>query len=470
MSDLLNIVYYIVPFVVLLGVLVFVHEFGHFIIARILKVQVVAFSLGFGKELWSRTDKYGTRWKISAIPLGGYCQFLGDADASSSTVVDSLEKLSEDEKKKAFPLQPSWKKIAIVVAGPLFNYLFAIVLFWGLFFGFGRMVYPSVVGAVMPGEAADLAGIKVGDKIISINGKETPDFQVLGNEVSLSETDAVDVAIERPIMVKTTLEEVFLSATKHEKILGVVSFEHKYDKETRKKIPAPAVVANVLPNSAAQKAGIMVNDAIDEINGTPIQNFDELKTYIEQHADEELEISLRRPMIVKVTLKDTQYTDENGRKVKRRMLGIESKPELTVAERMGFVESVYASFEETYNLTETTLRGLGQMITGRRGGKDVGGIIRIAEMSGDISKSGGMLGFIYFMALLSVNLGLINLLPIPVLDGGSLVIFIIECVTGRELKEEVRDLIFKVGILIILAIMVLATWNDIVHLISRWFD
>ena len=192
MSSLLDIVYYIVPFVVLLGVLVFVHEFGHFIIARLLKVKVVAFSIGFGKELWSRTDKYGTRWKISAIPLGGYCQFLGDADASSSTVDDALDKLSEEDKKGAFPLQPSWKKIAIVVAGPLFNYLFAVMVFFGLFFCFGRMVYPSVVGAVMEGEAAEASGIKADDIIISINGKNTPDWQALSYEISLSETDDVE--------------------------------------------------------------------------------------------------------------------------------------------------------------------------------------------------------------------------------------------------------------------------------------
>lgn len=470
MSGLLDILYYIVPFIILLGVLVFVHEFGHFIIARLLKVKVVAFSIGFGKELWSHIDKRGTRWKVSAIPLGGYCQFLGDADASSSTVDNSLETLSEEDKKGAFPLQPSWKKIAIVVAGPLFNYLFAVMVFFSLFFFFGRMIYPSVVGAVMQGEAADMAGIKVDDKIISINGKNTPDFQSLSNEVSLSETDVVEVALERPMTIIVKPQEVYIDKRVKKKILGIGSFANQYDEETHEKLPAPAIVAKVVPESAAQKAGIMIGDAIDEINDTIIQNFDELQAYVRKHANEELTIKLRRPMILSVTLKDTEYDDENGRKIKRRMLGIRSKPELTIAETMGFAEAIYASFEETYSLTATTLRGLGQMITGKRGGKDVGGIIRIAEMSGDISKTGGLLSFIYFMALLSVNLGLINLLPIPVLDGGSLVIFVIEWITGHELKEKARDLIFKIGLLIILAIMVLATWNDVVHLVSRWFD
>ena len=133
MDMILNILYYIVPFVVLLGILVFVHEFGHFIIARILGVTVTDFSIGFGKELWCRKDKHGTNWKISAVPLGGYCQFLGDADASSSTEVD-VSGLSADEQKGAFSLQKPWKKLAIVVAGPLFNYLFAVLIFIGLFY------------------------------------------------------------------------------------------------------------------------------------------------------------------------------------------------------------------------------------------------------------------------------------------------------------------------------------------------
>ena len=184
MEILLNIIYYVVPFIVLLGILVFVHEFGHFIVARILGAKVVVFSIGFGKELWGRVDKYGTRWKVAAVPLGGYCQFLGDADASSSTVDESFKNLSEEDKKGAFPLLAAWKKLCIVVAGPLFNYLFALLLFVALFYSFGKIVYPSVVGKVMPGEAAEAAGIMEGDRILSLNGNPTPDFQALSNEVS----------------------------------------------------------------------------------------------------------------------------------------------------------------------------------------------------------------------------------------------------------------------------------------------
>lgn len=151
------------------------------------------------------------------------------------------------------------------------------------------------------------------------------------------------------------------------------------------------------------------------------------------------------------------------------MLGVQSTPEMAFSEKLSFTEAVTAGFQEAYDITAMTLRGVWQMITGQRGGKDVGGIIRIAEMSGDVSKTGGIIGFIYFMALLSVNLGLINLFPIPVLDGGNIVIFLIEMIIGRDLKENIKDYIFKFGLLIILAIMLLATWNDILHLANRLF-
>ena len=158
MSWIVDTAYYIVPFIVLLGILVFVHEFGHFIVARMCGVQVDAFSIGFGKTLWSRKDKYGTEWKLSAIPLGGYCQFLGDADGASAGVDEKVSELSEEQKKKAFPFQNPFKKLAIVLAGPGANYLFAIVVFAVIFASLGKIVFPPVVGGIIEGGAAEKAG------------------------------------------------------------------------------------------------------------------------------------------------------------------------------------------------------------------------------------------------------------------------------------------------------------------------
>lgn len=473
MDTLLNIIYYIVPFVVLLGILVFVHEFGHFIVARLLKVTVTDFSIGFGKELWSRKDKHGTKWKIAAIPLGGYCQFLGDADASSSTVSD-LSGLSEEDKKGAFQAQKPWKKLAIVAAGPLFNYLFAILIFISLFYAFGRMVYPSVIGALMPGEAAEQAGLLVGDKIVSVNGHETENFQQLNSEVLLAETDDVKVAVERPMtFVLRTAEMEYLPDSEEapikEKILGMRSTV-VVEEDGAGEMKQP-VVDEVLAGSPAEAAGIEVGDIVESVNEVPVSSFTQLREYVTAQPEAEFTLKVRRPMVFDVMLRVTDFDAGDGEKIKRRMLGVMSSQEISFAETdMPFAKAVKAGFVEAYDLTASTLRAVGQMIVGQRGGKEVGGIIRIAEMSGDVSKKGGLLSFIYFMALLSVNLGLINLLPIPVLDGGNFVIFFIEMITRRELNAKVKDYIFKFGLLIILAIMVLATWNDVVHLIGRWFD
>lgn len=472
MEILTNILYYVIPFIILLGILVFVHEFGHFIVARMLGVKVVAFSIGFGKELWSRTDKKGTCWKISAIPLGGYCQFLGDADASSTTAGKSLTKLSKKEKAMAFPLQKTWKKLLIVVAGPLFNYLLAVLIFIGIFFAFGKIVHPSVVGGVVEGGAAAQAGIAQGDVILSINGKPTPDFQAISNEVALSESDEADVEVKRPLNVSMQTEELSYcecGEVKNGQMIGVRSIPADRNEETGELSRVPVVIDEVFAGGPAEKAGIAKGDVFESINGVKLTYFDELKKYVEEHNGENLDIKGHRMLNFKVMLKDTDFESEIGGKSRRRMLGIKSTPELAFSEKMGFFEAVKAGFEETYDISAMTLRGVWQMITGQRGGQDVGGIIRIAEMSGDVSKAGGFIGFIYFMALLSVNLGLINLFPIPILDGGNIVIFLTEMVIRRDLKEKVKDYIFKIGLLIILAIMLLATWNDILHLANRWF-
>ena len=377
MEWLLNIVYYVVPFLILLGILIFVHEFGHFLIARLVGVQVSAFSIGFGKELWSRTDKKGTCWKISAIPLGGYCQFLGDADASSTTSEGKAQELSEEEKKKAFPFQSPFKKLAIVLAGPGFNYLFAILLYAGLFFTLGSFTFPPIVGEAVPEGAAAQAGIKSGDRILSINGAAISDFADIAKEVAMAADRQVKVEVQR---------------------------------------------------------------------GEELLNF-------------------------AFPLTEIEMEQSDGTKIKEYMLGVKSVTTIEVThEDLSLGKSLLMGCQEVWDVTVTTLRGIGQMITGKRSGEDVGGVIRIAEMTGDISKTHSIIDFVVFMALLSVNLGLINLFPIPVLDGGHVVFYLLEIVSGRELNEKVKEGLFKVGLALLLALMIFATWNDIVHLTDRWFN
>lgn len=375
MEMLVNALYYVLPFVILLGILVFVHEFGHFIVARLCGVKVSAFSIGFGKKLWGRMDKHGTYWKISAIPLGGYCQFLGDDDASSTT--SSKKKLTKAEQKSAFAFQNPFKKLAIVLAGPGFNYLFAVFLYICLFVALGKFSFPPVVGEAVPYGAAAKAGIIQGDRILSINGTPIKDFSDITREVAL--------APDRHV-------------------------------------------------------------AVEVLRGDEKRMFNFLLTEIEM-------------------------PQSDGRVIKQFMLGVKSVTSIEVGhEKVGFLEAVYLSFKEVCDVTTATLRGVAQMITGQRSTEDVGGIIRIAEMSGDISKGHQIWDFIVFMALLSVNLGLINLFPIPVLDGGHVVIFVLEIITRRPMNEKVKEWLFKFGFALLLTLMLLATWNDIAHLINRWFN
>ena len=375
MEWLVNGVYYIVPFIVLLGILVFVHEFGHFLVARLSGVQVTDFSIGFGKQLWGFTDKHNTKWKICAIPLGGYCQFLGDADAASSGSSEEVKELSEEDKKKAFPFQNPWKKLAIVLGGPGFNYLFAIIVFTLMFAFLGKFSFPPVVGEVVAGGAADKAGIVKADRILSINGHEVESFSEITTEISLTTGGVAEVKLDR--------------------------------------------------------------------------------------AGEVMELSVPLEMM---------KVEANGQTTERPMLGIKSMNTMELDhERMSLPDAFVEACSETWRITEGTLRGVGQMITGKRGREDLGGILRIAEMSGDISRKNGMLDFIAFMALLSINLGLINLFPIPVLDGGHVVIYLVEIVSRREINAKVKENLFKAGFALILALMIFATWNDFVHLFHRFF-
>ena len=374
MEWLVNGVYYIVPFIVLLGILVFVHEFGHFLIARLTGVRVTDFSIGFGKKLWGFTDRHNTNWKICAIPLGGYCQFLGDADAASAGSDEEAEKLSEEDKKQAFPFQSPWKKLAIVLGGPGFNYLFAILIFTLLFVCLGNFSFPPVVGEVVEG-AADKAGIVKADRILEINGRAMENFSDITTEVALTVGGVAEVKLRRG-------EEI---------------------------------------------------------------------------------IDLSVPL-------EMMEVEANGQKTERPMLGIKSMNTMELDhQRMSLPAAFAEACGETWRITEGTLRGVGQMITGRRGSEDLGGIIRIAEMSGDISRKNGWLDFVAFMALLSINLGLINLFPIPVLDGGHVVIYTAEIIIRREISAKVKENLFKAGFALILALMIFATWNDVVHLFHRFF-
>ena len=344
--------------------------------ARSCGVKVEEFSIGFGREIWGFNDKHGTRWKIALIPLGGFVKMLGDADASSTAPGEEAQSLSEEEKKHSFLFQPPSKKLAIAVAGPAANYIFAILVFMGIFYFMGKMTFPPIIGEVVEGGAAAQSGMMVNDRVLAINGQKVESFTDLQREVDLITDGKAVLDIERD----------------------------------------------------------------------------------------------GKPLTLTVMLKETEIEGADGKKITKAMLGVRSVNVVEVQkEDLSLWQAFRNAVDETWTITDATLRGIGQMLTGRRNADDVGGVIRIAEMTGDISKQHSLMSFLVFMALLSINLGLLNLFPIPVLDGGQVLICLIEIITRREMNEKLKEYMFKIGLALILALLVFATWNDLTHLFDRWF-
>lgn len=357
---------YLVPFLVVLTLLVFVHELGHYWVARRNGVRVEVFSIGFGTELFGWNDRAGTRWKFSAIPLGGYVKFLGDADAASTPGAE-LPEMTEAEKAVSFHHKRLAQRAAIVAAGPIANFLFAIVLYAGLFSFVGQPFTPPEVGGVVPNSAAERADIRAGDRIVRINGERIERFEDIQRIVQLGLDQPLSVTVRRDS------REVSLTAT------PVVTLE----------------------------------------------------------------------------------TDRLGNQVRVARLGIRGGGIEFV--RHGPAEAAWRAIGETYTQSVATLKALGQIIVGRRSSDELGGPLRIAQMSGEVAQ-GGVSYLLAFMAILSINLGLINLFPVPLLDGGHLLFYIFEALRGRPLGQRAQEYGFRVGMVLVFSLMIFATWNDLVHL------
>jgi regulator of sigma E protease len=357
---------YVIPFLVVLTVLVFVHELGHYWVARRNGVRIETFSIGFGPELFGRTDKAGTRWKFSAIPLGGYVKMFGDADAAS-TPSGAVRSMTAAEREVSFFHKRLGQRAAIVAAGPIANFLFAIIGLTLLFSIYGQPFTPADIGSVQPESAAAQAGMLPGDVIVEVDGQ----------------------AIER-----------------FEEVQQIVRFNQ----------------------------------------GTPL-------ALVVQRDGQRLPIS--------VTPQVTTVTDRMGNSHTIGLLGIGRAG--MEYRRHDPLTALWQAGRETVNLTAGTLGAVGQMIGGSRGTEELGGPLRIAQMSGEVAQS-GIVALIWFMAILSVNLGLINLFPIPMLDGGHLLFYAVEAIRGKPLGDRAQEYGFRIGLALVLTLMVFATWNDLVHL------
>lgn len=354
---------YVIPFLVILTVLVFVHELGHFWIARRYGVKVEVFSIGFGPELFGWTDRKGTRWRISLLPLGGYVRMAGDGDVASVT----KGPIADADRQHSLFAKPVGQRAQISVAGPLANFIFAIIVLAILFATAGRPFTPPTADQVIDDGAAAAAGIKAGDRFLTVDDR-------------------------------------------------------------------------------------------------PVQRFEELQKIVQESPGRPLAVEVRRGdqvIAMTVTPRASEITDRFGNTRQVGLLGVRSLKIET--RRDNPLTAVWHAGTETWNLTIGTLKALGQIIAGTRNSDELGGPLRIAQMSGEVAQ-GGLVATLWFLAVLSINLGLVNLLPVPVLDGGQLVFYAAEALRGRPLGDRAQEYAAMVGLALVLALMVFATWNDLVHL------
>jgi regulator of sigma E protease len=358
--------YGIPAFLFLITVVVFFHELGHFSVARLFGVRVETFSIGFGRALYSWTDKKGTLWKISWVPLGGFVKFFGDADGASTPDREAAARMTAADRSVAFPFKPLWQRALIVVAGPVANFVLAFVILAVFFMAIGRMLTTTDVTAVTPNSAAAAAGIHAGDKIVSIDGETISGYEEIQQIVSVS------AGIRLPIVVNRTGHLLTLY----------------------------------------------------------------------------------------VTPRETEITDRFNNKIKVGQLGIMNRSPRTFV-RLGPVDAAGAAVSEIRDIISVTFRARSQLFKGNA--SQLSGPIGIAKLSGQVA-SVSFLALIQLAALLSVSIGLVNLFPIPLLDGGHLLYYACEGVLGRPLGERAQDVGFRLGLAVVLGIFILATWNDLVRL------
>jgi regulator of sigma E protease len=443
-------------FLVLLTVLVFVHEYGHYIVARWCGVRVEVFSIGFGPELIGRHDKHGTRWKISAIPLGGYVKMFGQG--ANLLEGEAGKAMSAEDRKVAFDYKSVWRRMAIVAAGPVANYLFAALIFSLIFVVHGKDVSPPVVSAVRADSAAAAAGLQPGDRIVTLNGSGITDFKEILEYAQINLDQEIALGVERN-GVRETVRLTPKVATEKDALgndtrIGILGIES----------PAP-VVGAVRAGSAAAAAGLRSGDRIVTLNGNAISDFQQLTEFVQLNLDREIAVGIERNGVqetVRVTPRLTTVKDARGIEKRIGLLGIEAA---TQSERieLGLIDSSVAGIKRVFDVSGMMLKGVWQMITGVRPATDIGGVIRIGYLSGEIA-SIGIWSLITFAALLSVNLGLVNLFPIPLLDGGHLTYYAIEAARGKPLGERTQEWGFRIGIAFVLGLMLFATWNDLVFL------
>jgi regulator of sigma E protease len=451
---------WVIPFLVILTILVFVHEMGHYTVARLNGVRVETFSIGFGREIFGWNDRAGTRWKLSLIPLGGYVKMFGDANAASAGS-EGLEAMTPAQRKVSFHHKSVGARAAIVFAGPFINYLFALLVLICLFMFYGQPFTPPKVGVVSAGSPAAAAGLKPGDRIVSIDGQTVERFEEAIQLIRLNPEARLVFGVARDgrrLSIPITPSRHIVTdrnGNKHEVgRIGVTPF-------------SAAVVDQVQPKSAAAAVNMRTGDRIVAVAGKPVRSFEEMAMVIRANPGRTVALVVVRdgrrvtlnPTLARIALKT-----RTGETLVIGQLGITRKRVEYV--RHGLGAAAWQAVRETVSMTRATFTAISQMIEGKRSTKDLGGPIRIAEMSGQMAQL-GIREYIWFMGILSLHLCLINLFPVPMLDGGHLVFYAYEAVAGKPLGERAQEYGFRIGLALVLTLMLFVTWNDVVRLTDK---
>ncbi len=441
--------YSLFGFLVAIAILVAVHEFGHFWVARKLGVKVLKFSIGFGKTIFSwRRRGDPTEYSIGLIPLGGYVKMLDEREGE----------VAEHERAQAFNIQPLPVRTAVVAAGPLFNFLFAIVAIW-LVFVVGSDDIEPVIGEVVEASVAERAGFRAGDLLTGVDGKEVKtwgqhQFYMLHQAMK---GNAIKVSVSNPQYGDRTLQVDFSGmdqwSISRQPITSQIGIWPP---------PPPAMVSRVVEDSPAERAGLLPGDEVLAIDGDAVSSWIDMATRVSRHPGETLRLTVLRNGQERDVSLTTRVITVEGKDYGQ--IGL-YRPDLqNTTLRFGPLEAIWQSMDYNWRMTAISLRSLGRMVTARMSTENLSGPITIARLAGRTAES-GYADFMKFLAIISISLGLLNLLPIPVLDGGHLMYYLVEAVTGKQPSENVMVWGQQIGIAMILMLMVLAFYNDIVRLL-----
>lgn len=444
-------------FIVAISVLVAVHEYGHFWVARRLGMKVLRFSIGFGRPLWRRQGADGTEYWISAIPLGGYVKLLDDRETPVPVA----------ERAQCFNHQPPSRRIAVLLAGPAFNFLFAVVAFWVMFV-VGVPAMQPMLGAITPGSPAAEAGLAAGDRIVAVDGARTRtmmDAQLELLKAMVPGGEAL-LEVERDDGLRRELRLRYDGDT-HALTEPGAMFPGLGISLWRPEIPAR--LGELLPEGTAVASGMAPGDLVISANGHPIENWESWVEYVRARPGETLRVLVERDGIPRVIELSVGAADDQGERVGRIGAAPHISPELwepvRAEQRYGPFAATGVAIAETWRISTLTVGMMGRMIMGQVSVKNISGPINIAETAG-FTAAAGLPTFIRFLAIVSISLGIINLLPIPLLDGGQIVYQVVEIAKGSPVSERTQVLGQQVGILMLLMLMTFAFYQDILRLLT----